>query len=770
MIIEKDNQKPEPTDNLTQLEIDILEMQNKSLLTEICRLREEIKSKNIKEADLNLSDIKISRQMKEALKNLKLGFERLEAETGFKWARELSGFVGGVVDGLFCFEGRVDVSESSNKGNVDFNNKFSEIVKKINLELNGGKLKDDRSEEMNKVLKRVDERLKELEEKLSLLQKDDEESYILLEKYDSLKWKNNVLENRMSFISNIDKDDVKVFLQQIKDDQFDYCFCGGNMFKQLKSEFKEKIEKKIESLKVEPKEEIKDKKMDNGKEEAHKVTQLKANVADLITMAEKRLIDKKIVGKQILNSNFISEIKKYQNQYYDYVKELESKVETFARCLNQIDKERKDELEEYSQRENKEKARLSLTITNLRQTIADLNHQSRKKKSNKPSLDSTPTHKNTIKELESIIRVQNNKITNLKTGYYDKLETKLTEKEKLISYLEKKVYQLQESKLIGQKMLDKDFRHKTHSLLFSSIYPLFVDNPEKLEELKNMEKYIKVREDKIKSLERKLKRKDIELGKEKEGSHMLVDEVTNSSLAFTKLQGILEERSKDLKTTEENFNKIYREKNEEKLKGDKKVDSLNTEISVLKANINDLQEESRRLYSLVKDKEKSFANVESREKELTVLFNKLEKEKGTLQSEIDSKNAEISILENKIKNLEKSLKKLSSQISDNLETIAEKESIVKSIIHSAKGNNMDMNNMTHMQREELIVNNIEIKRLRSLVVCTVCNVNDRSIILKNCFHTFCRECIQTRLKCRDRNCPVCMIKINKFDIQKLYLG
>lgn len=48
-----------------------------------------------------------------------------------------------------------------------------------------------------------------------------------------------------------------------------------------------------------------------------------------------------------------------------------------------------------------------------------------------------------------------------------------------------------------------------------------------------------------------------------------------------------------------------------------------------------------------------------------------------------------------------------------------------------------------------------IEDLRKKVRCPACNVNERSVALNACGHTFCLSCVETRYKNRDRKCPSC---------------
>ena len=51
----------------------------------------------------------------------------------------------------------------------------------------------------------------------------------------------------------------------------------------------------------------------------------------------------------------------------------------------------------------------------------------------------------------------------------------------------------------------------------------------------------------------------------------------------------------------------------------------------------------------------------------------------------------------------------------------------------------------------------------------VCNEREKKCILTRCGHTFCRECIDTRIANRDRKCPSCGDKFGPNDVSNIWL-
>ena len=60
--------------------------------------------------------------------------------------------------------------------------------------------------------------------------------------------------------------------------------------------------------------------------------------------------------------------------------------------------------------------------------------------------------------------------------------------------------------------------------------------------------------------------------------------------------------------------------------------------------------------------------------------------------------------------------------------------------------------------------------LRALMECSVCRSNHKDTVITKCFHLFCSECIEKRIKLRDRKCPTCMQGFSEGDVHAVYYG
>ncbi|KAH7929827.1 BRE1-domain-containing protein [Leucogyrophana mollusca] len=76
------------------------------------------------------------------------------------------------------------------------------------------------------------------------------------------------------------------------------------------------------------------------------------------------------------------------------------------------------------------------------------------------------------------------------------------------------------------------------------------------------------------------------------------------------------------------------------------------------------------------------------------------------------------------------------------------------------------NSAPSSQKEAELQN--EINRLWGVVKCTACKQDMRSVVLTKCMHTFCKQCVDTRLSTRQRRCPNCNLGFAASEVQTVY--
>ena len=70
--------------------------------------------------------------------------------------------------------------------------------------------------------------------------------------------------------------------------------------------------------------------------------------------------------------------------------------------------------------------------------------------------------------------------------------------------------------------------------------------------------------------------------------------------------------------------------------------------------------------------------------------------------------------------------------------------------------------MTELER-------LELKNLRKLVKCSVCQDRQKDVIITKCNHMFCKECIDNNLKARNRKCPTCKKMYGQDDVSLVWV-
>jgi len=63
--------------------------------------------------------------------------------------------------------------------------------------------------------------------------------------------------------------------------------------------------------------------------------------------------------------------------------------------------------------------------------------------------------------------------------------------------------------------------------------------------------------------------------------------------------------------------------------------------------------------------------------------------------------------------------------------------------------------------------NLELDAYRSMIRCNICKNRKKDVVLK-CGHTFCGQCIETKIKMRNRECPLCRRNISTDDVKPFW--
>lgn len=64
---------------------------------------------------------------------------------------------------------------------------------------------------------------------------------------------------------------------------------------------------------------------------------------------------------------------------------------------------------------------------------------------------------------------------------------------------------------------------------------------------------------------------------------------------------------------------------------------------------------------------------------------------------------------------------------------------------------------------------MQLEKYRSLLRCSLCDSRFKNTAIIKCMHCFCEECVNARIKMRDRKCPSCNESFSTGDVKKIYL-
>jgi E3 ubiquitin-protein ligase BRE1 len=60
--------------------------------------------------------------------------------------------------------------------------------------------------------------------------------------------------------------------------------------------------------------------------------------------------------------------------------------------------------------------------------------------------------------------------------------------------------------------------------------------------------------------------------------------------------------------------------------------------------------------------------------------------------------------------------------------------------------------------------------LRQMLECSVCRRNHKNVALLKCGHLFCKDCIDDRIKLRNRRCPACQLNFSNEDVKQVFFA
>lgn len=165
--------------------------------------------------------------------------------------------------------------------------------------------------------------------------------------------------------------------------------------------------------------------------------------------------------------------------------------------------------------------------------------------------------------------------------------------------------------------------------------------------------------------------------------------------------------------------------------------------------------------------QRKLSNVEARLVESQASFHAIEervvdqvKKKEAAEFAQNRLAEEIAKLKNEKFDLEKEKSKLSERL-----TFLEERALQKA---NATGALNGLSNSTLLS-DDVESLKAQLGDYKRLLKCSACGIRFKSHCILRCMHTFCFECLDDRVRSRQRKCPSCALAFDKADIKQVYL-
>ncbi|KAL4074257.1 BRE1 E3 ubiquitin ligase-domain-containing protein [Scleroderma citrinum] len=170
------------------------------------------------------------------------------------------------------------------------------------------------------------------------------------------------------------------------------------------------------------------------------------------------------------------------------------------------------------------------------------------------------------------------------------------------------------------------------------------------------------------------------------------------------------------------------------------------------------------------------------EKNLSAQVGELEKLNVILRRTIDSSDKKIQALEVEVQGLSIAAEADKKRFSDARNYASESNQVQRKLEYRAraaeeevaklkrdaekKNKKISAAAMPASAREEELSQ--EIEGLWKIMKCSTCKQGMREVVLTKCMHTFCKNCVDTRISTRQRRCPHCNLAFSQSDVQTVY--
>ncbi|KAM0688705.1 E3 ubiquitin-protein ligase bre1 [Conglomerata obtusa] len=234
------------------------------------------------------------------------------------------------------------------------------------------------------------------------------------------------------------------------------------------------------------------------------------------------------------------------------------------------------------------------------------------------------------------------------------------------------------------------------------------------------------------------------------------DEITKELIDNKNYVIMCDERNREVKGVIENI-KSFQGKNDE-------MHNLYQEI----IKVTKLYEETQKEKFFYENKYKQFEN-DKKYIESVIEKNKIYKEEiNKYELKINICHSENIVKYEKLltefeerKNAAQFHKRNTIKLINEIEILKKKLELLEKEHNETNGNNNENYNKSDLM--------VDLENYRKLLRCTACDKKYKDTIILRCMHVFCKDCIDERIKSRNRNCPNCNENFHTADVKRIYL-
>ncbi|CAD8058809.1 unnamed protein product [Paramecium sonneborni] len=303
-----------------------------------------------------------------------------------------------------------------------------------------------------------------------------------------------------------------------------------------------------------------------------------------------------------------------------------------------------------------------------------------------------------------------------------------------------------------EKIEQITLRYENHKQLLFEIEQEYVNNKsnEFIQKFREFVGYVKMRDEKVKSLQQLLDKKTIDQNNIKKQIQQLIDELDYNSNSFNSITETNKNLSRLVNETQNNLSRAMQEKVDERTKFEIEKTQFNVKLQTADETIKQLQIQNEQYKKLIL----TFENERQSNKETIRL---LQKQDSDNIQKLFQKEWDVNKMIEETKIIQER-EKLSESINIKFMKKAEKsKNKLKQLKLQLKSESKDTQN-------ELWIS------MKMMVDCQQCKKRVKQLILMKCLHMFCKPCIEDNQRNRNRACPVCRTRYGIEEVRSIKLS